>query len=204
MRTKIATKAIKYIVAKTAKKQGRATLKSQSPFKEMLQNIANDPEFRNYSVLLSTGSVVGGVIFTVMIRTPAPVPAEQIQEMVTEAVKTEFEKHKEEIDRKMDEGIDKVFQKITEQMKPKGLVPQEGDIDTAVVETDSNTATMETDSSKTEIENENKKLKKDLEAKNSTIQTQQFCLLGAVVLLAAFLFRPSKAMEMLEDILNEK
>jgi L-lysine 2,3-aminomutase len=55
-----------------------------------------------------------------------------------------------------------------------------------------------------ELEQENKKLKKNLSDKNTPIRNQQIGLIGVTALLfAAFLFRPSKVLEIIETITND-
>jgi hypothetical protein len=63
---------------------------------------------------------------------------------------------------------------------------------------------VESVSNSNELEQENKKLKKDLSDKNTTIRNQQISLIGVTALLfAAFLFRSSKAVEIIETIIND-
>ena len=55
-----------------------------------------------------------------------------------------------------------------------------------------------------ELEQENQKLKKDLSDRSTTIRNQQIGLMGVTALLfTAFLFRPSKTLEIIETITNE-
>ena len=62
----------------------------------------------------------------------------------------------------------------------------------------------EDNSNELEVEQENIKLKKDLSDKNTTIRNQRIGLIGVTALLfAAFLFRPSKALEIIETITND-
>ena len=63
---------------------------------------------------------------------------------------------------------------------------------------------IESVNSSNELEQENKKLKKGLSDKNTTIRNQQIDLIVATALLfAAFLFRLSKALEIIETIAND-
>ena len=99
------------------------------------------------------------------------------------------------LDSQDEAGVERLSNKIVESLKNQGLISQEGEIKTDVVESvnDSN-----------ELEQENQKLKKDLSDRSTTIRNQQIGLIGVTALLfAAFLFRPSKALEIIETIIND-
>lgn len=98
------------------------------------------------------------------------------------------------LDIQEDEVAEKISNRIIESLKNKGLIPQEGEIKTDVIESVNNID---------DLEQENRKLKKDLSEKNSTIRNQQIGLIGVAALLLAFLLRPSKALEIIETITKD-
>ena len=102
------------------------------------------------------------------------------------------------LDSEDEAGIERFSNKIVESLKNQRLIPQEGKIKTDMVESVR---------SSNELEEENKQLKKDLSDKNTTIRSirkQQMGILGLTALLVTiFLFRPSKALEIIEALTDD-
>jgi len=192
------TRTLKLIIDKTSKKIARETLKNDTKIKDLLKTIARDPDFKDYALLFSTGSAVGGLLVTIFIKNNLAT-SDQV-----EALSNTMDQKIDELsninaarslDSQDEAGIERLSNKIVEYLKNQGLILQEGEIKTDVVESINNS---------NELEQENKKLKKDLSDKNTTIRNQQIGLIGVTALLfAAFLFRPSKALEIIETLTND-
>jgi hypothetical protein len=195
------TRTIKLIIDKTSKKIARETLRNDNKIKDLLRTIARDPDFKDYALLFSTGSAVGGLLVTIFIKNNLAT-SDQVEALSNKLDKTDQKIDElsninatRSLDRQDEAGVERLSNKIVESLKNQGLIPQEGKIKTDVVESVNNS---------NELEQENKKLKKDLSDKNTTIRNQQIGLIGVTALLfAAFLFRPSKALEIIETITND-
>jgi hypothetical protein len=63
------TRTIKLIIDKTSKKIAREILRNNNKIKDLLRTIARDPDFKDYALLFSTSSAVGGgLLVTIFIK----------------------------------------------------------------------------------------------------------------------------------------
>jgi predicted PurR-regulated permease PerM len=170
-------KTIKLIINKTAKKIGKKTIKNESKIENILTTLARNSTFKDFSLLYQTGSAVGGLLIAIFIK-------DNLSTM--DQVET------------LSNKVDQLSNKITEAFKNQGLIPQEGEIITDVVESVNTSNELE------ELDQKNQKLKKELTNKSTIIRNQQIGLISLTTLVfVAFLFRPSKALEIIETITKD-
>ena len=110
------TRTLKLIIDKTFKKIAREIFKNDTKIKDLLKTIARDTDFKDYALLFSTGSAVGGLLVTIFIKNNLAT-SDQVEA-----------------------GIERLFNKIVEYLKNQGLIPQEEEIKTDVVESVNNIA----------------------------------------------------------------
>lgn len=147
---------------KTSKKLAKETLRNETKIKDLLRAVARDPDFKDYALLYSTGSSVCGLLITIFIKSHLSDQIETISNKIDHMdQKIEDITAAKSLDSEDEEGIERFSNKIVESFKKQGLIPQEGEIKTDIVESSV--------SSGNELEEQNKQLKK-----NCMIKITQF------------------------------
>jgi len=179
------TKAIKLILNKSLKKtslkEAKKVLRDNNQLTKFLRTVARDRDFKDFAILISTSSILGGALLQIFIKNDVPT-FEQVQDLSDKVdnLNTKLEKltntsPDRSLDSRDEQKLDSLIKKIIKIFEGKGIIVQDGNIETSIIESDIDT------SEKEQLENENTKLKKQIADRETTIRKQQIGMgIGAV------------------------
>ena len=146
--------------------------------KKKLSKVVNSQDFKDLEIIFETGAAVGGIIMVFEYYYNSPAQANQI----------------EEIKKSLEDKIEEKIEEIKIEIKRDGLKTHE--IETETIQKEDIMERLK------KLELENAKNKEIIENKQRTLNTVKSVAAAAVILLIASIIKPSKAFEIIEEVLK--